>query len=137
VAATHSQRRFHLSLLGLFAGVALLLAAVALFGLISYTASRRRGEIGLRMALGASAKDILRLIVGEGVVTAAWGVLIGITGALMAGRVLRKMLFGVTEYDPFTLVAVPLLLFAVAISASAFPAWRASRVDASRALRAE
>jgi len=137
MAATHSERRFHLSLIGLFAGLALLLAAVALFGLISYTASQRRGEIGLRMALGASAKDILRLIVGEGVGMAAWGVVMGLAGALMVGRVLRTMLFGVTQYDSFTFAVIPLVLFAVAVSASAFPAWRAARVDASRALRAE
>jgi ABC-type antimicrobial peptide transport system permease subunit len=137
MAAAHSQRRFHLSLIGLFAGIALLLAAVALFGVISYTARQRRSEIGLRMALGASTKDILRLIVGEGVGMAAWGVVVGSAGALIVGRVLRTMLFGITEYDPFTFGAVPLVLFAVAVSASAFPAWRAARVDASRALRAE
>ncbi|MGH9673338.1 MAG: FtsX-like permease family protein, partial [Bryobacteraceae bacterium] len=137
MAATHSQRRFHLSLVGLFASMALLLAAVALFSVISYAASQRSREIGLRMALGASTKDILRLIIGEGVGMAAWGVVIGIAGALIVGRVLRTMLFGITQYDPITFAVVPLVLFAVAVSASAFPAWRAARVEASRALRAE
>jgi putative ABC transport system permease protein len=137
MAATHSQRRFHLSLIGLFAGLALLLAAVALFGLVSHIASQRRGEIGVRIALGASMSDILRLIVGEGIGMAAWGVAIGFAGALITGRVLRTMLFGVTEYDPLTFALVPVVLFAVVISACAIPAWRASQVDASRALRAE
>jgi ABC-type antimicrobial peptide transport system permease subunit len=137
IAATHSQRRFHLFLIGLFASLALMLAAVALFGLISYTASQRRSEIGLRMALGASASDILRLIVGQGVGMAAWGIALGIGGALMVGRVLRTMLFGIPHYDPFTFVAVPLVLFAVAFMASALPAWHAARADASKALRAE
>ncbi|MDX2151702.1 MAG: ABC transporter permease [Bryobacteraceae bacterium] len=137
MSTTHSERRFHLALIALFAGMAVMLATVGLFGLVSYAANQRRGEMGLRMALGASGLNVLGLVVREALSLAGLGVALGLVGALVAGNLIRAMLFGVTPYDPASLAGAPALLLLIAIAASAAPALRAARVDLMRALRAE
>jgi len=123
--------------LSIFAGVGLLLAAIGLYGVLAYSVARRTREIGIRMALGAQIGDVIRLILGQGLVLVAVGGVIGITVALAAGRVLRAYLFGVSSTDPVTFVAVALLLAAVALFACWLPARRAAKVDPMAALRCE
>ena len=129
------QRRFQTSLLTGFSVVALLMAAVGIYGLIQYSIATRTQEIGLRVAIGAQPGDIFRMIVGEGLRLSLIGVAIGLVGALWLGSVGSSLLFGVTASDPLTFAAVSLLLTAVAIAACYFPARRAMRVDPIRALR--
>ena len=131
------QPRFYLLLLGAFAGVALVLAAVGVYGVISYSVARRTHEIGLRLALGARRSDPFRLVVRQGMRLAALGAALGLAGALAVTRYLRSLLFGVQPTDPATFAVVTLLLAAVAFVACCVPAWRASRVDPVVALRAE
>jgi putative ABC transport system permease protein len=130
-----TQRRFQTSLLTGFSLVALLMAAVGVYGLIQYSIATRTQEIGLRMAIGAQAGDIFRMVIGEGLRLSLAGVAIGLLGALWLGRAGSSLLFGVTARDPLTLAAVSLLLTAVAVAACYFPARRAMRVDPIRALR--
>jgi predicted permease len=130
-----SQRRFQTSLLTGFSIVALLMAAVGIYGLIQYSIATRTQEIGLRMAIGAQAGHIFRMIIGEGLTLSLTGVAIGLVGALWLGRAGSSLLFGVTASDPLTFTTVSLLLTAVAIAACYFPARRAMRVDPIRALR--
>jgi putative ABC transport system permease protein len=134
-AAARSRLSSHL-LVGL-AAIALLLAAIGLYGIISYGVTQRRGEIGVRVALGADHGDILRLIVKQGMILTAAGLAIGLAGALVLTRVLRSLLFGVTTTDPLTFGAVALIVAGVALLASWIPARRAARVDPMVALRAE
>jgi predicted permease len=129
------QRRFQTSLLTGFSIVALLMAAVGIYGLIQYSIATRTQEIGLRMAIGAQAGDIFRMIIGEGLMLSVTGVALGLVGAWWLGRAGSSLLFGVTASDPLTLTAVSLLLMAVAIAACYFPARRAMKVDPIRALR--
>jgi putative ABC transport system permease protein len=124
-------------LFGAFAGVALLLAAIGLFGLTSYNVSQRIREIGLRRALGAEPRDILRLILGHGVALAATGAVIGVCGAFWLTRVMQSLLFSVSTTDPRTFVAVPTLLVLVALVACYIPARRATKIDPMVALRCE
>jgi ABC-type antimicrobial peptide transport system permease subunit len=124
-------------LLTIFATVALILGAVGIYGVIAYTVSQRRQEIGVRMALGASKEDVLRLVVRQGATLAVIGVTIGLAAALATTRVLKNMLYGVSATDAATFVIVPLVLMAVALLASYIPARRAARVDPMSALRAE
>ena len=131
-----TQRRFQTSLLTGFSVVALLMAAVGIYGLIQYSIATRTREIGLRLAIGAQAGDIFRMIIGEGLMLSVTGVALGLVGALWLGRAGSSLLFGVTASDPLTFAAVSLLLTAVAIAACYFPARRAMRVDPIRALRA-
>ena len=122
-------------LLALFAGTALVLATIGIYGVMSYTVTQRRREIGIRVAVGASVRQILSLVLGESLKLAALGVGIGVAAALAVGRLGRSLLFGVSENDPLTIAAVALLLVAVSLVASLLPAWRATRVDPMEALR--
>ena len=131
-----TQRRFQTSLLAGFSVVALLMAAVGIYGLIQYSIATRTREIGLRMAIGAQAGDIFRMIIGEGMMLSVTGVALGLVGALWLGRAASSLLFGVTATDPLTFATVSLLLTAVAVAACYFPARRAMRVDPLLALRA-
>jgi putative ABC transport system permease protein len=130
-----AQRRFQTSLLTGFSVVALLMAAVGIYGLIQYSIAMRTREIGLRMAIGARPGDIFRMIIGEGLTLSVTGVAFGLAGAWWLGRAGSSLLFGVTASDPLTFTAVSLLLTAVAIAACYFPARRAMRVDPILALR--
>jgi putative ABC transport system permease protein len=137
VGVSTADRRFTLLLYAAFAGLALMLATVGLYGLVSYAVSQRRSEIGLRMALGATASDVCRLVLREGLQPAVAGLLLGTAAAVFACRILRSQLFGVTPADPLTFAIVPLLLLAVATLACYLPAIRATRLDPTLALRAE
>ena len=130
-----AQRRFQTSLLTGFSVVALLMAAVGIYGLIQYSIATRTQEIGLRMAIGAQAGDILRMIIREGLTLSLTGMALGLAGAWQLGHAGSSLLFGVTASDPLTFAAVSLLLTAVAIAACYFPARRAMRVDPIVALR--
>jgi predicted permease len=130
-----TQRRFQTSLLAGFSVLALLMAAVGIYGLIQYSIATRSREIGLRMAVGARASDIFRMIISEGLTLSLIGVAIGLAGAWWLGRAGSSLLFGVTASDPLTFATVSLLLTAVAIAACYFPARRATRVDPLQALR--
>jgi predicted permease len=131
----HAQERLFARLSGLFGVVALVLAAVGLYGLLSHAVVRRTGEIGLRMALGALPGQVQRMILGEALVLVCLGVAAGSAGAAGAGRLVTTMLFGVTPTDPKTYAAVAAALTAVALLASLLPAWRASHIDPNVALR--
>jgi putative ABC transport system permease protein len=138
VLATATARPRFLSLLvALFAGLSLLLAGVGLSGVIAYMARQRTQEIGIRMALGARPADVLRLVLGRGMVLALTGVALGLVGAWAATRVMRSLLFGVSATDPLTFVALALLVTAVALLATWLPARRATRVDPLVAMRGE
>ena len=132
-----APQRFSMSLLMVFAASALLLALVGVYGVLSYAVNERTHEIGIRMALGASRGDVLRLIVGRGLVLCGTGVAIGLLGALGLTRILAGMLFGVTPTDPVVLAGTSLLLVAAGLLASLLPALRAARVEPQRALRCE
>ena len=120
-----------------FGAVALLLAAVGLYGVIAFNVAQRSHEVGVRIALGAGTRDILRLVVGDGVRVAAVGIALGGVVALAAGRFVAPLLFEVSPRDPLTLAVVAATLLAIAVAASWIPGWRASRVDPSEALRAD
>jgi len=137
VGASASERQFHMLLFGGFAALAILLAAAGLYGVLSYTVSRRRPEIGVRMALGASAAEVRRLVLRDGMRPAALGVILGIPAAALACQLLKGLLFGVEAFDPVTFGLAPLLLLAVAAIASFIPAARAARVDPGITLRSE
>jgi putative ABC transport system permease protein len=137
MAESISPQRFNMLLLAAFAGLALVLAAIGIYSVLSYAVRRRVREIGIRMALGAQIRDVLRLVVFEGMKPAVVGMAIGLTGALLLGRVLARLVFGVKTTDPVTFVAVSILLMAVALLATAVPAYRATRVDPMRTLRDE
>ncbi|MGA2430032.1 MAG: FtsX-like permease family protein, partial [Candidatus Acidiferrum sp.] len=132
-----ADRRFALELLGVFAGVALLLASIGIYGVMAYTFSERTNEIGIRMAMGAQRRDILRIAVGEGAVVVAIGVVAGLAGSAMLTRFLQSMLFDVKAIDPITYAAIGGLLTAVTLLACLVPAHRATRVDPLVALRHE
>jgi putative ABC transport system permease protein len=132
-----APRRFNMLLLGIFAGVALVLAAVGLYGVMSYSVSWRTQEIGIRMALGASRSDVLRLVVRQGMTMTLIGLAIGLVGAFFMSRLLIGLLYGVSPTDPLTFTAVSIMLLAVALFACLIPARRATRVDPIIALRSE
>jgi len=135
VAKSLADRRFALTILAVFAGVALLLASIGIYGVMAYTFSQRTHEIGVRVALGAQRNDILRMALGEGMVLVAIGLGVGLIGAAIVTRFLRSMLFSVTATDPVTFASIALLLAAVALLACFIPAQRATQVDPLVALR--
>ena len=130
-----AQRRFQTSLLAGFSIVALLMAAVGIYGIIQYSIATRTREIGIRVAVGAQAGEIFRMILGEGLKLSLTGLVLGLLGALWLSQAASSLLFGVTPTDPLTFVAVSLLLIAVAVAACCFPARRATRIDPIVALR--
>jgi len=132
-----AQRRLTMALLMIFSVVALLLASVGIYGVISYSVTQRTQEIGIRMALGAQRRDLLRMVVGNAMVLAVLGVALGAAGAFTLTRLMRKLLFNVEPQDPLTFIAVAVLLVCVAALASYVPGRRATRVDPVVALRAE
>jgi putative ABC transport system permease protein len=132
-----ARPRFNMTLFGIFAAVALVLASVGLYGVISYSASQRTQEIGIRMALGASRGDIMRLVVGHGMKLTLAGIVIGVIASLALTRVMTNLLFGVTATDLPTFLAVPAVFTIVALVANYVPARRATRVNPVIALRYE
>jgi putative ABC transport system permease protein len=137
ISRSLSQRRFTMAMLGAFAALALLLAAIGIHGLLSYSVARRRQEIGIRMALGAGRRAILSLFVRDGAIVIACGLAAGLASAAVLTRFLRSLLFQVTPTDPLTFIVVALALAAVAIAATLIPARRATHVDPLVALRTE
>ena len=132
-----AERRFHLFLVQSFAAVALVLAALGVYGVISHTVSERTREIGLRVSLGASRRDILGLFVGRGMRSSVVGILAGLVAAAGLTRFMATMLFGVEPVDPWTFGTVALILGSVALAASFVPARRAAGFDPAKALRYE
>jgi putative ABC transport system permease protein len=137
ISASLGERRFSLYLIGIFGIVSLTLAAVGLYGLISISTSQRTQEFGVRIALGAQSSSILKMVIGEGLLLAVIGVVVGVGGSLLLTRFLSKMLFGITPTDPFTFASISAVLVLVALLASYVPARRATRVDPLIALRQE
>src|ERR1041385_1177683 len=136
-AASTSGRRFNLVLFGIFAGTALLLAVAGIYGVLAYSVARRTREMGVRMALGASAANVLRLVLGQAAVTTGIGIALGLVGSFILMRSLQSMLYEVGAADPLTFAAVALLLLIVALLAAYLPARRATKVDPIVALRYE
>jgi putative ABC transport system permease protein len=132
-----ARPRFNALLLSIFAGTALLLTGIGIYGVMAYSVSQRTSEIGVRIALGAGKSSIFRLVVGQAMTIVAISLVVGLIGALAATRLLNSLLFGVGASDPVTFIGIVLLVSAVAFIAAWLPARRATRVDPIIALRAE
>ena len=137
IGAQTARNRFTSWLMGIFAAVALLLATVGVYGVMSYAVTRRTQEIGVRMALGAERSQVLLLIVGQGLPLILAGILVGLAASFGLTRLIATLLYGVTPTDAFTFASVTALLVSIALFACWLPALRASRVDALQALRHE
>lgn len=137
IETANARRRFQTSLLTGFASIAVALALVGLYGLMSYTVKQQRREIGVRLAVGSSRSRIITLILSQGLRLTGYGLLIGLVGAFALTRLISGWLFGVGAFDPITFIAVPLLVLTVACCACIIPAWSAARVDPAQALRQE
>ena len=132
-----AARRFNMVLLAVFASLALTLAGIGIYGIVAYAVTERTHEIGVRLALGAQRRDVMAMIVAQGMAMAAAGAAVGVVSALLLTRLMKSLLFGVSAADPITFAAIPLLLAAVAFVACYLPARRATRVDPLAALRTE
>jgi predicted permease len=137
IADSVASRRFTMILMSSFAGLALLLASIGIYGVTSYVVGRQTHEIGIRLALGAARRDVLRMVLGKGARLALAGVTLGLCAALGLTRLMTSLLFSVTAHDPLTFVAVAVLLMSVALAACYLPARRATRVDPMVSLRYE
>jgi ABC-type antimicrobial peptide transport system permease subunit len=135
VLGSVAQPRFSMTLLSVFAGLALALASVGIYGVISYSVSQRTHELGLRMALGAQTGDLLKLILRHGLTLAGAGIGIGLIAAIFFTRLMESLLFGIAAFDPATFILVAVLLGLVALIATLVPALRAARVDPMVSLR--
>jgi putative ABC transport system permease protein len=132
-----SGRRFNMVMLGVFAVLALTLAAVGIYGIVAYSVTERTHEIGVRLALGAQRRDVVAMVVRHGMLMALAGTGVGLTAAFAVVRVMSELLYGISAADPATFIVIPVLLLAVALAACYIPARRATRVDPMIALRAE
>jgi len=137
IARTLLQKKFTMLLLSIFAGAALLLAAIGLYGVISYSVAQRTRELGIRIALGAQRGDVLRLILRQGMAVVAAGVIFGVAASLGLTRLIASLLYGISANDPLTFLLFSVALVLVAFIACWLPARRAARVDPVIALRAE
>jgi predicted permease len=137
VSESVTQPRFNLFLLGLFSGIALLLSAAGIYGVTAYSVTQRTHELGIRIALGATVRDVLKMVLGQGMIVIAIGLVIGLAAAFALMRLMRSLLFGVGENDPLTFGAITVVLLLVALFACYIPARRASKVDPLIALRVE
>src|SRR4029079_485867 len=135
VSATYGAIRLPMTLLWIFSALAVALSAVGIFGVMSYTVSRRTREMAIRMALGANRRKMLGLVLREGFLVTLLGVVLGLAGALALSRVMGRYVYGISSTDPLTFAATSLLLIGVALLASYIPARRAARVDPNVALR--
>ena len=133
--ASLAERRFQTWLLIGFAAAAMLIAAIGIYGLIQYSTTKRTHEIGIRVAVGAQAGEIFRMVLGEGLKLSLAGLALGLLGALGLGRAISSLLFGISPADPLTFITVSLLLVAIGLAACCFPARRATKVEPVAALR--
>jgi ABC-type antimicrobial peptide transport system permease subunit len=129
------RRRFSMLLLGVFASVALVLATIGIYGVMNYLVNQGIRELGIRIALGASQRDILSLVVGQGMALSLFGVTLGLAAAFLLTRLIRSMLFGVAPTDPFTFAGISLLLAMITLLATYIPAQRATQIDPVTSLR--
>jgi len=137
LATSVAPQRFQMLLVGTFSLLAFVLAIIGAYGVASYGVSERAGELGIRMALGATARDVKRLVLGEGAVLAVAGIVLGGIGAVGLSRVLSRFVFQISSLDPVTFIITPILMASALLLAAFIPARRATRVDPMRALRAE
>jgi putative ABC transport system permease protein len=137
VADATAQPRFEMLLLGLFGAVALVLAAVGIYGVMNYSVSKRTREIGIRTSLGASRSDVLRMVFLQAFAQSLAGIAVGVAGAILLSKLMSKMLFGVQPTDPITFAAVTIVLSLAALLATGVPARKAARIEPMKALRSE